>query len=735
MKRIAIFQDNFDVGGIQKSLSNLLHMFDYENYSVDLYLSEKKEFWELDFPEQLHVKYLKHIPRMYSFIPFDMARKLVKLDFADCEEYDLAIDFNSYQFSCALGALSVPAKRRVMWIHNNVGIKLQSEWKYRVLWSNFKDKFKYYDQFVAVSEALIQPFKECSGYYDKKYSVIQNTINVEEILSKASEQTDFQVDRSKLNFVAVGRLCHQKAYDIMLQKFSEACERRDDLHLYIIGDGDKRFSLEYLRDSLGLTEKVTFLGQQPNPFKYMEQMDAFISTSRYEGQPVNIMEAMAVGLPLYCTKNLEQYTENLVGYEDIVGAICSAERCEKQRDPLTEYNTEILNRIKALAESGTDRPEKKTIHIIALHLGVGGVEKAICSMANLFIEKYDVDIKSVYNMPGSPAFPLDERIRVKYLLDDVPNRTEWKQAAKNLNIFRFALESYRSFRILLQKKMTVIRAIRSINDGVILTTRHEDNLVLSRFGSKKVYKIAQLHHDHRFERKYVSGMKRRYGNIDVLALLTPQLVDEVRDMMRGRNSHTKLVYMPNFLEHFPENVNAPREKTVVAVGRISAVKRFDLLVQEFAALHEKVPDWKLRIIGDGEDRESLERLISDKKAEDYIILAGRKNGEEVTAEMLHASIYAMTSESEGFPFVLLEAQSCALPLIAFDVRVGPGFFIRDGQNGFLIPEGNTLLFEEKLIELMEDSELREKMGSQSLEDVQAFSKERVAEKWYSVIES
>ena len=238
MKRIAIFQDNFDVGGIQKSLCNLLHMFDYENYVVDLYLSEKKSFWALDFPEQLNVKYLKKLPRFQSFIPFDIARKLVKLDFSGCEEYDLAIDFNSYQFSCALGALTVPAKRRVMWIHNNVGVKLQSEWKYRVLWFNFKDKFKYYDEFVPVSEALIEPFKECSGFYDKKYSVIQNTINVDEIYEKTLESTEFTVDESKLNFVAVGRLCHQKGYDLMLEKFSEACEVRYNLLLYIIGGAD-----------------------------------------------------------------------------------------------------------------------------------------------------------------------------------------------------------------------------------------------------------------------------------------------------------------------------------------------------------------------------------------------------------------------------------------------------------------------------------------------------------------
>ena len=109
MKRIAFFQDNLDVGGIQKSIMNLLRNFDYEGYQVDLYLSDRKSFWHVDFPEQLTIKYLPHIPRIYSFMPFDTAKKLVHLDFSDCGEYDLAIDYNSYQFSCALCALTVPA--------------------------------------------------------------------------------------------------------------------------------------------------------------------------------------------------------------------------------------------------------------------------------------------------------------------------------------------------------------------------------------------------------------------------------------------------------------------------------------------------------------------------------------------------------------------------------------------------------------------------------------------------
>ena len=83
----------------------------------------------------------------------------------------------------------------------------------------------------------------------------------------------------------------------------------------------------------------------------MNKMDAFLSTSRYEGQPLNIMEAMAVGLPLYCSKNLEQYSEGLEGKEDLVSAIVNAEKTPKQPDDLKAYNQEIIDSIVELANS------------------------------------------------------------------------------------------------------------------------------------------------------------------------------------------------------------------------------------------------------------------------------------------------------------------------------------------------------------------------------------------------
>ena len=376
----------------------------------------------------------------------------------------------------------------------------------------------------------------------------------------------------------------------------------------------------------------------------------------------------------------------------------------------------------------------KKVYIFALHLAFGGIEKAIISMANVFCSKYDVEIISVYNMPDSPAFPLDDRVKVRYLLDDIPNRDEWKNALKAKNLPALVRESLRSFKILAGKKRELIKAIKEIREGVIITTRHEDNVMLSRHGADTVYKIAQLHHDHRFDKLYVEGFKKNYGRIDVLCMLSPGLRDEVIGMVKGENNHTEIIYMPNFLEHYPDNVNkGNRNKTILAVGRLNSVKRFDLLVSLFATVHKEFPDWNLRIVGDGEERENIEALIRELQMEDTVILTGRKDSAGVEEEMLNASLFAMTSSSEGFPFVLLEAQSCGLPVVAFDVRIGPGFVVSEGVDGFLAPEGEEDYYCDKLKMLMSDAELRFSMGEKAMEHAAKFSADEVSKLWFSLI--
>lgn len=376
----------------------------------------------------------------------------------------------------------------------------------------------------------------------------------------------------------------------------------------------------------------------------------------------------------------------------------------------------------------------KTIRILALHLAYGGVEKAIVSMANLFVEKYDVEIICVYNMPGSPAFPLDSRVKLRYLLDEVPNREQWKDAVHRKAPVDFVRESIKSVRVLLGKKLAVINTVKSIHDGILITTRHEDNLVLSKYGDKNVLKIAQLHHDHNFMRKYVRAFERDYGNIDVFALLGRKLRDEVRSFMKN-NTHTRVVHIPNFLERIPEHVDLEaKEKVVIAVGRLEAVKGFSRLISMFVKVHDHAPGWELHIVGEGSERGRLETMIADNDAGDYIKLLGMLDSKIVEEKMKSASIYAMTSLSEGLPFVIIEAQTCYLPTVAFDVRVGPGVLLENEKTGFLVADGDEDAYIGRLLQLINSKELRTRMGTEARRNSLFYSRENVADIWFSVLE-
>lgn len=406
--------------------------------------------------------------------------------------------------------------------------------------------------------------------------------------------------------------------------------------------------------------------------------------------------------------------------------------CAEGSFPLIIYQLITISPGRRAREAPNLEDDMNTVHIIALHLAFGGVEKAIINMANLFVERYNVEIISVYKMPGSPAYPLDERVKVRYLLKDIPNRTEWKAAVREVKPLSFIKQSARAVKILAGKKLGVIEAIKGIDSGIIITTRHEDNLLLSRFGRPGTLKIAQLHHDHNFEAKYVNAFKNSYSNIDYFTLLTPGLAEEVGEMMRG--GHTETVYIPNFIDSYPEKPDfAAREKTVLAAGRLNYVKRFDKLIKTFARVHAEQPEWRLKIVGEGEEREALECLIDELGAQDYISLCGVMNAEQIEREMCRAGIYAMTSASEGFSFVVLEAQSCYLPSVAFDVRVGPPFLIEDGVNGCLVPDGDDSAFAAKLVELMMHADEREALGEAARVRSLDFSRERVGKLWFDIL--
>ena len=340
MKKIAIFQTDLNIGGIQKSLVNLLNNIDYKKYEVDLYLFEKNNIFIDDIPINVNIMYLDKGSSLNRFIYFNVLQKKYasKID----KVYDVAIDFNSYSMDTALGCINCPAKKRVCYIHNDVKIKLKEEFKYRILHHFFKAKYNYYDALVGVSKACVDTFIEVHGILEKEYYVIPNLINTDEIFKKAKEKSDIKVNNDVYNLCSVGRIVHQKGFDILLMYISELIKYRTDFHLYLIGDGPDKKNIEKQILDLKLSNFITICGYQKNPYSTMNKMDGFVLTSRYEGQGMVFLEAKALGLDIVMPKHLEKYVDDINGTDDIVDSLNNLKKDKKRHDDLSDYNKKSL---------------------------------------------------------------------------------------------------------------------------------------------------------------------------------------------------------------------------------------------------------------------------------------------------------------------------------------------------------------------------------------------------------
>ncbi len=344
MKKIAFFQKDLGSGGIQKSLINVLNVI-ADNNKIDLYLySSKNDFYEDKVPKSVNIIYLKS-KKIYNLIPFSFFNYLNKKKYMN-KEYDIAVDYNGYQNDTACGAINVKSKKKIIWIHSDIERRYFYEKKYRYLFKMGKTKYSYFDSFVFVSEGVKSGFLKKIPLKSKKMTVISNIIDDEIIQKRANEKCDLIVDKNKYNIISVGRMVRAKGFDLLLHDIKRLLKYRQDFHLYLIGNGEEYEKLLLMTQELELDNYVTFLGSQTNPYKYMQLMDGFVLTSRYEGQGMVIMEAKALGLSLFISKHLEKYNnDEFKGYSDIVDGLKNAQKKEKKKNSLANYNRSILKKI------------------------------------------------------------------------------------------------------------------------------------------------------------------------------------------------------------------------------------------------------------------------------------------------------------------------------------------------------------------------------------------------------
>lgn len=374
----------------------------------------------------------------------------------------------------------------------------------------------------------------------------------------------------------------------------------------------------------------------------------------------------------------------------------------------------------------------KKIVILVLHLGTGGAEKVICNLANLLVENYDVKIVSTYKLNEKPSFDINGKVKIEYLIEDLqPNKQELKNSLKNFNLILSIKELIKSFKILYLRKYLMIKAIKNLNCDIVISTRILHNNLVGKYTNKKIIKIAQEHNHHNNNQKYIKKVIKSLRNFDYFMPVS----NELADFYKTKIKNTRTVYIPNFIEKIPNEKSNLQSKQLISVGRLDKVKGFDDLIYIFNTFQETHTDWVLHIVGDGPEKENLQNKINKLNLQNKVFLCGTKLSNELEKEYMNSSIYLMTSFSESFGLVLVEAASYGLPLIAFDSAQGAKEIIENNKNGFLISNRNKNDFIKKINELLEDSEKQKSFSENSLVTANKFSKDNISEIWNKFIDS
>lgn len=369
----------------------------------------------------------------------------------------------------------------------------------------------------------------------------------------------------------------------------------------------------------------------------------------------------------------------------------------------------------------------KKVTILALHLGYGGIERAITDLANSLVENYSVEIVSTYKVYDEPVNRLDRRIKVKYLTLLKPNKKEFKIALKKFRLMSAFKEGIKSIKILKLKKELMIEFIKNCDSDVIISTRDIHNEWLGEYAREGVLKIGWEHNHHHGNEKYAKKIIESCKKLDYFVLVSKDLANYYKERV-----NPKCVYIPNLVSK-ADVTSDLKSPNLVSVGRLSKEKGFIDLIDVFALVHMMYPEWKLNLIGDGEEKDKIISKIHKYGLEDSVIMHGFLDKDKVGKILSESSIYLMTSFTESFGIVLLEAFSYGVPCVAFDSAEGANEIISNNWDGYLIKDRDIDEMAKRVCHLIGNYSRRFIMGQNAIKKANKYSLEEVREKWIKII--
>ena len=334
------------------------------------------------------------------------------------------------------------------------------------------------------------------------------------------------------------------------------------------------------------------------------------------------------------------------------------------------------------------------ILFIINHLNAGGAEKILTVVANSFSKKnHKITIAKVSH---------DESF---YVLE------------KEINILHIVNKNHKPLDLIFGIKST----ISEIQPDIIIsfgTTMNIYSIIASKFSSVPII-VSEHTNFHRAKNEFWRKLRRLfYPFTDMLIVLTEYDYNKY-DYVRN----VKQIYNP--LELSSRHVDIKREKIILAVGRLHKVKGFDLLLKAFANIDNS--EWRLLILGDGQERSNLELLAKELKIDQRVSMPGIIKDIELYYKK--ASIFVLSSRAEGFPGALCEAMGYGCPSIAFNCISGPNEIINDNFDGILVEPENVKELAKQIKNLQNNPVKRIQFSKNGKKIIERLNTNTITNKW------
>ncbi|WP_313216496.1 glycosyltransferase [Soonwooa sp.] len=310
-KKILIRIGSLRHGGAEKVLVTFLKNLPSDKYEVDLLLNLYSGKYLTEVPNWVHVMYLNKGEMITTNRPHDIPKKAYRVVYQRLLKkypkilYKRKLKNKKYdiEFAAIHGFMDevlnspLTSSKKLMWIHNDL-TQVEGYTKKKIR------RFFRYDKVMVISDKIKKTFEDLAISEVEKSKIVRifNPLDTEEILTKAEKPIEnYKFDDKLPTFISVGTVFPQKGFDRLLKAHKKLIAEGFDHRLLIIGDGYDFQNIKKLKTELGVDRTASMLGFTDNPYPYFKKADFYVLSSRYEGFPTVLFEAMTLNKNIIAT--------------------------------------------------------------------------------------------------------------------------------------------------------------------------------------------------------------------------------------------------------------------------------------------------------------------------------------------------------------------------------------------------------------------------------------------------